>query len=100
MPGAWGSAPAARLALPRARLRRFDRGDATSPGKRLRKGLLSPQPEERGNMARRCAWCERVFVNGRWIRGRRAEDGVVQPAATHTICEACVGDLRRKGLSV
>jgi len=51
-------------------------------------------------MARRCAWCERVFVNGRWIRGRRAEDGVVQPAATHTICEPCVEDLRRKGLSV
>ena len=63
-------------------------------------GLVSQQPAERGMMARRCAWCRRVFVNGRWIRGRRVEDEVPHPAATHTICEDCVDRLRQGGLSV
>jgi RNase P subunit RPR2 len=51
-------------------------------------------------MARRCAWCKRVFVNGTWIRGRREEDEVAHPAATHTICEDCANRLRQTGLSV
>jgi hypothetical protein len=62
--------------------------------------LVSQQPEERGEMARRCAWCKRVFVRGKWIPGRRAEDAIVHAASTHTICDECVTELRRKGLSV
>lgn len=61
---------------------------------------MSQQPQERGEMARRCAWCERIFVNGEWIQGRREEDGVVHPASTHTICEDCMSELRRSGRSI
>jgi hypothetical protein len=41
----------------------------------------------------------RFCVNGRWVHGQRADDGAAMPAATHTICEECIGELRRKGLS-
>jgi hypothetical protein len=51
-------------------------------------------------MARRCAWCRRLFVHGKWIQGRRAEDDVPHASSTHTICEDCVEQLRRSGLSV
>ena len=56
--------------------------------------------QERQIAARRCAWCLRFCVNGRWIRGRRAADEAVGDATTHTICEACLETLRRRGMSV
>jgi hypothetical protein len=55
--------------------------------------------EKRVSIPRRCAWCLRFCVNGRWVHGQRADDGAAMPAATHTICEECIGELRRKGLS-
>ena len=50
--------------------------------------------------ARRCAWCLRFCVHGSWLSGRRASDEAVLGATTHTICEDCVADLRRQGLSI
>jgi len=61
---------------------------------------VSEQVKERVELARRCAWCERVFVNDEWIRGRRADDEAVQPAATHTICDECTDRLRQDGVSI
>lgn len=56
--------------------------------------------EERVNTPRRCAWCLRFWAGEQWVDGRRAEDEAILPAATHTICEECIEDLRRKGLSL
>lgn len=56
--------------------------------------------ERRSEVSRRCAWCLRFHVNGKWKAGRRADDGAALPATTHTICDECVERLRREGLSV
>lgn len=61
---------------------------------------MAQQLEERVGLARRCAWCLRFHVHDEWIDGRRTHDELVLPAATHTICEDCVEQLRRQGLSV
>ena len=61
---------------------------------------MAQRLEERVGLARRCAWCLRFYVHGTWIRGRRATDEAVLAATTHTVCEECVEQLRRSGLSV
>jgi hypothetical protein len=60
------------------------------------------EKEQRQELPRRCAWCERVSVGGQWIAARREGDAVLAHATstTHTICEDCVEKLRRSGLSV
>lgn len=61
---------------------------------------MAQRLEERVTMARRCAWCLRFRVKGRWIAGRRATDQAMLDATTHTICKDCVDKLRRDGLSI
>jgi hypothetical protein len=61
---------------------------------------LSNSQEERVTTPRRCAWCLRFWAGETWVDGKRAEDEAVLPAATHTICDDCIEDLRRKGLSI
>jgi hypothetical protein len=61
---------------------------------------MSEQVKERVALARRCAWCLRFLIHGRWIAGRRADDAGVAPIASHTICDDCLAQLRRDGLSV
>ena len=56
--------------------------------------------ERRAFAPRRCAWCLRFWTGGEWIDGRRSNDDETLPASTHTICDDCVEDLRRKGLSI
>jgi hypothetical protein len=55
---------------------------------------------ERAEMARRCAWCLRFCVDGTWLHGGGAGGAAVLDTATHTICEDCLEELRRQGLSV
>lgn len=53
-----------------------------------------------GPLLRRCAWCGRFAVDGRWRRGGAlARRGLDPAAATHTICPTCTRRLRSEGLS-
>jgi hypothetical protein len=58
------------------------------------------QVDRRIQAPRRCAWCLRFLIHGQWKDGRRADDEATLPAMTHTICEDCIEQLRREGLSV
>jgi hypothetical protein len=55
-----------------------------------------------GQYLRRCAWCERTLIRGNWLAERDIPDADARAlsAATHTICPACIEELRRNGQSV
>jgi hypothetical protein len=59
---------------------------------------MSESLEGRVALARRCAWCLRFWIAGRWMLGRRADDEGVAPIATHTICDGCLETLRASGI--
>lgn len=61
---------------------------------------MSKHLEERVALARRCAWCLRFLIHGRWVEGRRADDAGVAPIASHTICDDCLEQLRAEGRSL
>lgn len=61
---------------------------------------MSEHLKERVALPRRCAWCLRFLIHGRWMPGRRVADEAVAPIATHTICDDCIAALREKGQSV
>lgn len=58
--------------------------------------------DRRKELPRRCAWCERFCVNGRWVPGRRETDEVQGHGwkVTHTICGECTARLQEDGKSV
>jgi hypothetical protein len=62
--------------------------------------MSGSREERRRELPRRCAWCERFCIHGRWVEGRREQDAVLAHSTlTHTICEDCVERLRREGRS-
>ena len=100
VPGAWGSAPAARLALPRARLRRFDRGDATVPGSGGERGSCRSSLKNAGR------WhAAALGANASSSTAGGSEDGEPRtewcsPQPPTRSARRASEDLRRKGLSV
>jgi hypothetical protein len=51
---------------------------------------------------RRCAWCERTLIRGNWLAEHDIADSDARAlaVATHTICPACIEELRRNGQCV
>lgn len=63
---------------------------------------MAVNSERRQEIPRRCAWCERFCVGGKWVHGRRETDVVQAHGSrmTHSICDDCTEKLRERGKSV
>ena len=50
-----------------------------------------PTPTE--TLIRMCAWCNRTFVNGKWISAKKQ---TLCTMITHGICSECKANLKRQ----
>jgi hypothetical protein len=84
-----------------ALLRRVEEAAARARELWERSEILADAAAKRrtGEMTARCAWCGRYQLGERWVAVERVALVVRPRDATHGICEDCIADLRRRGLS-